>query len=299
MSKRWSRSAPRLLDGLAWGIDPAETLSILAARPEHAYLQAVLADVGRGQSLADALERRGAPPELVQAARVGARLSTPASAGLRTRAAMRSQADGRFALLSGLALPLASLVVALGVVWTTRAALAGLPAAAPPAWIEGGVLAAFGVGLVILVAVALPVVGRTLARLPGLGWIGRRRRAARLADMLALTLHADADPIAAAESLNAPGIARALRAGEALPAALVRSPDGRLLAPCLDGIDARRWPTALHDAAGRLVADVTERTGAWALTLRIGGTLVAAALIGFWLLWIYGAVAAVPGVMPT
>ena len=153
--------------------------------------------------------------------------------------------------------------------------------------------------MLLLIAIGLPTVGRVVARLPGLGWLGRRRQAAQLADLLALTLQADGDVAQAAVDLGQPKVAQALRAGEALPIALTRSASGRVLRPYLDGMSATRWAPALQDAAEDLLGGVSDRLAAWSATLRVGGTVVAAVLIGLWLIWIYGAIAGVPQAIPS
>ena len=294
----WRASAPLILDGLAWGLDPSQTLALLAERPAHAHLRSIVAATRAGRPLAEALEARGAPAEVIDAVRVGRAVDAHASAGLRARIAMRGRAEGRLALLTGLALPLGSLVVAMSVIDRTAALMQGSPMGRLPGWIEAAVSGALALALVIALAIALPGFGRTLARLPGLGWIGRRRQASQLADLLALTLQADGDVAQAAADLGQPRVARALRAGETLSAALARSATGRALTPYLDGVGPARWSAALQDAAGDLRVGAMDRTAAWSAILRVGGTVVAAALIGAWLVWIYGAIAVMPQGMP-
>lgn len=290
----WRRATPLLLDGLAWGVPPERLLDSVATSLKAVEVRAVHQDLVAGRPLAEALKARGAPSEVVEAARLGDRLNAQAAVGLRSRAAAAGTLSDRVELLGGLALPLVTLSTiasaAIGFGWELEPGI-GL---APPMWVLWTARILSLGGLVLAAGLAVPAVGRLLIRLPGLGWIGRRRRAARLADLLAITLRAGGDPRATLQRLGAARCARALDSGVPLPEALRRHPDGRRLAAALSGLGPASWPTALSDCAARLAAEAADRSATWATGIRIGGTMIAAGLATVWLLWIYGGLGGLP-----
>lgn len=287
----WRRATPLILDGLAWGVPPDRLLQIIAGATKTPALEAVRRDLQAGQPFAAALEARGAPVELVEAARVGATLNDQAAVGLRSRAAAAGTISDRIEVLGGLFLPL----VTLGTIASAAASQVWVDLVVdPPVWVPWTARILSLLGLVLAIGLAVPVVGRFAGRLPGLGWIGRRRRAARMADLLALALRDGGDPAAVLEQLNAARVAHAITSGTPLPEALRRHPDGRPLSRALEGLGPASWPIGLRDAAARLAAEAERRSAVWASGLRIGGTLAAAALATAWLLWIYSGFGTLP-----
>lgn len=286
----WRRSTPLILDGLAFGLDPQATVRILAARPDHAHLRVVLHDLQAGRSLADALGARGAPLTLVSAARMGDMLSTHTVVGRRVRSAARDREDGRAILLTALALPLLTAIFAWTKLGGTTAMVSPADAGAP-GWVLWSLGAMIVVGTGAAIGIAMPSVGAWAARWPGLSWIGRRQRAARLADLLAVALQADADCVAALRALGARHLAQAVEGGVPLPEALERDAVGRLIAPFIVGSDHACWPTRLADAGATLSANATERVAAWALGVRAGGTVAVAIVVAAWLIWLYSTLA--------
>lgn len=291
----WRRTAPLLIDGLAWGVEPLALVEALAAFEVHAPIARRLADRLRaGMPLADALRQLRAPRALVEAAQVGTQLNAHAAAGLGARIAEDGQQVARVMVLGGLGLPLLTLLIASSTLANSRRIWAAVPGITLPGWIIPAAWGALVLSLVIVATVALPRLRVRLARIRGLGWIGARRRAARWADVLALTAARDGSLPDALTALGAEGVARQISAGTPLPDALGRHATGRHLAPALRGLPPTQWPRALTDQARRLVMRADRNAERWAIALRTGGTLLAAVIIGAWLLAFYTGLFALP-----
>jgi hypothetical protein len=284
-----------LLDGLAWGVEPLALMESLAAFPAHAPVADRLTGLLRaGTPLPEALTQLGAPVALIEAARLGKQLNAHAAAGLRARVADDGRREARLTVLNGLALPLLTLLIASAVIASSARVWADLPGVTLPAWVPWTAWGLLAASLLAIGAVMVPRFGALLRRLPGLGWIGARRRAARWADLLALTGRRNGSLPDALTALGAPGLARRISAGTALPDALRHHPTGRQLAPGLRSVPPAQWPRALEDQARRLVAAADRRAWQWAIGLRTGGTLAAAIVVGAWLIAIYGNLGTLP-----
>lgn len=284
-----------MLDGLAWGVEPLALVTQLADFDAHAPIARRVESLLRaGTPLPEALAQLKAPATLVEAARLGGELNAHDAAGLRARAADDGRREARLTVLNGLALPLLTFLIASMTIATSQRMWMDVPGMHLPTWVPGTAWGLLLLSVLIIAAAVMPSFGARLNRLPGLRWIGARRRAARWADLLALTITRDGDLSETLTALGAAQVARQVAAGTSLPDALQRHVVGRQIVPAIRALPPAHWARALSNRARHLAAAADRAAHLWAIALRVSGTLLAALVVSAWLIAVYASMGGAP-----